>query len=384
MPNASKPSQAIGPRAAVTTLFFLNGAIFSSFFARLPAVKDALGATDGELGLALFFAMVGLVLAQPLAGLIVARRGAWLAAGAGTVVYAGGLPLTALAPSVAALAAVLFAMGLANGLLDVAINVMGVEVERSRGRRMLASMHAAFSFGVMTGAAGGAIAAAARLGPEPHLAGVAAIAAVVAVLTLRTLPRRGTARGGPAIVRPSRALVALGGAAFCVLLAEGSVTDWSAVFLDDEAGSGEALAAVGLATFSLFMALGRLRGDRLAERFGPVGVVRFGGVLAASGLALALATAVPAVGIAGFALMGAGLAAAFPLIVGAAARAGGEAEAPAIAAVSGAGYVGLMAGPATIGLLSDLAGLRSALLVVVVLCLVAAALAGSLGPRRVA
>ena len=149
------------PRTAVTTLFFLNGVVFSSFFARLPAVKDALGASDGQLGLALFLATAGLVVAQPLAGWMIARGGVVAVAVPATIVYAAGLPVAAQASSIAALAAVLFAMGLANGVLDVAINVMGVEVERSRGRRMLSSMHAAFSFGVMTGAGGGALAAAA-------------------------------------------------------------------------------------------------------------------------------------------------------------------------------------------------------------------------------
>ena len=363
----------------MTVLFFLNGAIFSSFFARLPAIKDALGASDGQLGLVLFLATAGLALAQPLAGLIVARRGARAAAVVGTVLYAAGLALAAQAPSLAALAAVLFAMGVANGVLDVAINVIGVNVERARCRRMLSSMHAAFSFGAMAGAGGGALAAAAGIGPESHLAGAAAVACVVAAASLRGLPRRTTVTGGAALARPSRALLALGAAAFCVLLAEGSVTDWSAVYLDDEAHAGEALAAAGLAAFSLFMALGRLIADRLTERHGPVAVVRLGGVLAASGLALALAAAEPVPGIAGFALMGAGLAGAFPLIVSAAARAGGDAEAPAIAAVSGAGYVGLMAGPATIGLISEAVGLRLALLVVVALCLGAALLARAVG-----
>ena len=370
----------MGARSAVTVLFFLNGAIFSSFFARLPAVKDALGATEGQLGLVLFLATAGLVVAQPLAGVIVARRGGRAAAVAGTALSAAGLPLAAQARSLAALAAVLFAMGVANGMLDVAINVLGVNVERARGRRMLSSMHAAFSFGAMTGAGGGVLAAAAGIGPEAHLTGAAAVACVVAAAALRGLPRRSAVVAGPAFARPSRALLALGAAAFCVLLAEGSVIDWSAVFLDDEAHSGEALAAAGLATFSLFMALGRLLGDRLAERFGPAAVVRSGGGLAAAGLALALAAAEPAPGIAGFALMGAGLAATFPLIVSAAARAGGDAEAPAIAAVSGVGYAGLMAGPAAIGLLSDAVGLRSALLLVVVaLCMAAAMLARAVG-----
>lgn len=358
------------PRTAVTTLFFLNGVVFSSFFARLPAVKADLGASDGQLGIVLFLATAGLVVAQPLAGWMIARGGAVAVAVPATIVYGAGLPLAALAPSIAALAAALFAMGLSNGVLDVAINVMGVEVERSRGRRMLTSMHAAFSFGAMAGAGGGALAAAAGVEPGPHLAAVAALVAIVAALAFRGLPRGGTLTGRPPFARPSGALLALGAAAFCVLLAEGSVTDWSAVFLNGEAGASEALAAAGLTVFSLAMALGRLAGDGLAERFGPGRVVRAGSLLAALGLASSLAAVSPGPSIAGFAVMGMGLASAFPLIVGAAARAGGDAEAPAIAAVSGAGYVGLMAGPAMIGGLSEAAGLRSALIVVVALCVV--------------
>ncbi len=120
----------LSERAAVTLLFFLNGAIFSSFFARLPAIKADLGASDGELGVALFFATGGLVVAQPLAGMLSARLGAkWPGLG-GLALYALGLPAAAAAPSVAALAGVLFLMGLANGVLDVAINVEGVAVER--------------------------------------------------------------------------------------------------------------------------------------------------------------------------------------------------------------------------------------------------------------
>ena len=371
-------------RVAVTALFFLNGATFSSFFARLPAIKADLGASDGELGLALVFATTGLVVAQPLAGLLVVRRGGRAAAVVGSVFYAGGLPLAAAAPSVEVLALVLFVMGLTNGVLDVAINVMGVSVERRAGTRMLASMHAAFSFGAMTGAGCGALAAVAGAAPTVHLAVVAGVVALATWAAASGLPSETGGARGPAFARPTRKLAALGAAAFCVLLAEGSVTDWSAVFLNDVAGASEGAAAAGLTVFSLTMAVGRLSGDRLTERFGPPRMVRAGGALAAGGLGLTLATAAPLPGMAGLALMGVGLAATFPLIVGAAAAMPGEADAPAIALVSGAGYVGLMAGPASIGLLSDAAGLRSALLVVVALCLWAAVLAGALrhaGPR---
>ena len=364
-------------RTAVTTLFFVNGAIFSSFFARLPAIKEDLGASDGQLGLALFAATLALVIAQPLAGALIQRFGARRPALIGVLGYGAGLPVAAVVPSVGLLALVLFALSFSNGLLDVAINVEGVAVERRLGRRVLSSMHAAFSLGAMAGAGGGALAAAVGMEPGAHLAVAALVTLAVAVVAVRGFPPNPPeVSRGPAFARPSVALVALGAAAFCVLLAEGSVTDWSAIFLSDETGAAEAVAALGLAVFSLVMAVGRLSGDALAERFGGRAVVRCGGLLAAAGLALALTTADPAPSIFGFGLMGAGLSATFPLIVAAAARTEGLEEAPAIAAVSGLGYVGFMVGPATIGALSDTVGLRSALLLVVASCLVAATLAG--------
>jgi len=367
-------------RAAVTTLFFVNGAIFSSFFARLPAIKNELDASDGQLGLALFCATLALLLAQPLAGALVARFGAFRPALAGAVGDAALLPLAALAPSVGLLALVLFFISFSNGVLDVASNVEGVAVEGRLGRRVLSSMHAAFSFGALAGAGGGSLAAAMGLEPEAHFSVVALVMLGAVGVAGRGLPRNPpSAPDGPSFARPSVPLLALGAAAFCVLLAEGSVTDWSAIFLSDEAGAGEAVAAIGLAAFSLVMAIGRLGGDGLAERFGARPVVRCGGMLAAVGLALALATAEPAPSILGFGLMGAGLSTTFPLIVAAAARTEGLEEAPAIAAVSGLGYVGFIAGPATIGALSDAAGLRSALLPVVALCLLTVVLAGRLG-----
>jgi MFS family permease len=368
------------PRAAVTSLFFLNGVTFSSFFARLPAIKHTLGASDGQLGIALFLATAGLVVAQPLAGALASRYGARGPGLMGQVVYALGLPAAAAAPSVAALAGVLFVMGLANGVLDVAINVEGVAVERRMGRRVLASMHAFFSFGGMTGAGLGGLAAAAGMDPRAHLAGMAGLILLGCVLAAPGLPApRPEERGARRVARPSRVLVALAATAFCVLLAEGSVTDWSAVYLRDVAGASEGVAAAGLTAFSLSMAVSRLAGDRVADRLGPGLTVRAGGLVTAAGLGAGLALAVPGAGIAGYAVMGLGLGACFPLVVAASAAQHPGEEAASIAAVSGGGYVGLTVGPACIGVLSDAAGLRQALLLVVALCLVAVVIGGVAG-----
>lgn len=375
-------SRALSDRAAATLLFFLNGALFSSFVARLPAIKAALGASDGQLGIALVFATGGLVVAQPMAGALSARRGARVPALAGLVVCAVGLPIAAAMPSVAALAAVLFAMGVANGVCDVAMNVEGAAVERRGDRRVLASMHAAFSFGVMAGAAVGGLAAAADIDVRAHLVVVAAALLGGAVVASTGLPRATPdAAGGRSFARPTRTLLAFGLVAFCVLLAEGSVTDWSAIYLNDTVGTSEGLAAGGLAVFSACMAVGRLAGDGMAERFGTVVVIRGGGLLAATGLSIGLLVAHPAPAIAGYAVMGIGLAAAFPLLVAITARQADGDEAAAIAAVSGAGYIGLSAGPALIGLLSDASSLRLALVLVVGLLVLSSALGGAARKR---
>src|SRR3712207_3358777 len=99
----------------------------------------------------------------------------------------------------------------------------------------------------------------------------------------------------PAFARPTRALLGLGIISFCVLLGEGAMGDWSAVYLENTLDTGPGFAAAGYAAFSLSMAFGRLFGDRFMERLGPATVVRSCGVLAATGLGIALAVAQPLV-----------------------------------------------------------------------------------------
>ena len=298
----------LSERAAVTPLFFLNGVIFSSFFARLPAIKADLGASDGELGMALFFATAGLVVAQPLAGRWPRARARARRAWAAWRSTRWGCRWPPPRRRWRRWPWCCSRMGLANGVLDVAMNVEGVAVERRRGRRVLSSMHAAFSFGGMTGAGLGGLAAAAGLDAEAHLAVVAAL-----VLAGGAGGRHRAAGAAPgqrrravAFARPDRRLALLGAVAFCVLLAEGSVTDWSAVFLNEGAGASRGPGRGRPCGVLAGDGAGPAGGRRLAERFGAPMVIRAGALLAAAGLGLALATAEPAAGIAGYALMGVG------------------------------------------------------------------------------
>jgi MFS family permease len=365
----------------VTAVFFLNGLVFSSWYSRLPDIQDRLDLGTGELGLALLGAPVGLLLAQPLAGALVASVGSRPLVAAAPL-WLAAVVLPGLAVDVVTLALATLVVGAANGVLDISMNVQGLAVERVGGKRIFNSIHAAFSFGALAGAAAGGAAAAAGLEPSIHLAIVAAVGAAGATVASRgLLPADAEPRSaGPRVARPSRRLVALGAVAFCALLAEGAVFDWSGIFLAREAGASLGLAPAGLAAFNLAMGFGRLTADRFSERFGSAQVGRAGGLLAAAGLGVALALGTPAGAIAGFAVMGLGLAAIFPLAL----RAAGYDPAmagPAVAAVSGVGYAGLLTGPPAIGLLAEAIGLSGALACVCGLLAVATLLAGHLSVR---
>jgi hypothetical protein len=285
--------------------------------------------------------------------------------------YIVAVVLPALATDLGTLLLAVTVVGAANGVLDIAMNAQGVAVERAAGRRLFSSLHAAFSFGALAGGGIAAAAAAAGVDPLPHLAVNAAVGAGLAVVLARGLVRDEGSAEGPRFARPSRRLAALGAIAFCALLAEGSVYDWSGVYLSTETGAAAGLAPLGLAAFSLTMAVGRLAGDRAAEQLGGGPTVRAGALVAAAGLGLALVQAEPAAAIAGFAVMGIGLSVVFPLTLRAAGIHGATAG-PALAAVSTVGYAGFLAGPPVIGLLADAASLRAALSVVCALCVVAA------------
>ena len=166
---------------------------------------------------------------------------------------------------------------------------------------------------------------------------------------------------GVAFTRPTRTLLALGLIAFCVVLGEGAMADWSAVYLNITLRAGMGLAAAGYAAFSLVMAGGRGVGDRLTARFGPMIMVRLGGLVAALGLTLALVFTWVPMAILGFGLVGAGFSIVFPLTLSAAGRTTKQASGTAIAAVATCGYVGFLVGPPVIGFAADALSLRIAL-----------------------
>ncbi len=374
MLDSDRAARLFPARIGVAVVFGLNGFGYGSWVPRIAEIRDRLELSDGQLGLSLFMAAVGALIAMPLAGAASHRYGSRAASVVTVVGYGLSLPGLALASGPLSLGVALFCLGASSGALDVSMNAQGVAVEKHHRRPIMSSLHGTFSLGAMAGAGTTGLVAAVRGALLPHLLGLGLLTIAIGLIACRPmLPRavEGTT-AGPGFVRPSLALLLPGIVALAGLLSEGAMGDWSAVYLSASLGAGTTMAAAAFAAFSVMMAAGRFAGDRLVARLGGDLVVRSGGALAAAGLGLTLLIGHPGAAVAGFGLVGAGLSCVFPVVLSSAARAPGVVPSAAIAAVCTLGYLGFLIGPPAIGGLAELIGLPAALGLVVLLCILIA------------
>lgn len=370
------------PRAAVSAAFLIHATVSGTWAPRLPAIKESLGLSDGELGTALVGLAIGLVVGTRLAGAPVDRFGSRPVMRVGFPLLAATLVLPGLADSLVTLLLSLFVLGLASGALDVAMNAQGIEVERHLGRPILSGLHGLWSVGLGIGAGLAALAAAIGVDPLEQFAVVAAVLVAASFAFLGGLlpaatPEPGESEEQHVPVRWTLVLVLLGVIAFCSFVGEGAAADWSAVYMTQELGTSQALGALAFAAFAVTMATARFVVDPLRSRLGNVVLVRGGSLIAAAGLGGALLVHEPAAGIAGFALLGLGLAPVVPIAFSAAGELDPRATGRLVGRVATTGYVGSVAGPIMIGWLAEATSLRLSLGLVVLLALVIAASARS-------
>jgi predicted MFS family arabinose efflux permease len=366
-PESRSASVLRRARISVSLVFLIHGILVSNWLSRIPAVQAKLNLSVGILGATLLATAAGALIAMPLTSKLVGRFGSARVTRISTLGLCICVVLPGLAWNAAVLAAALFVYGAAAGLMDVAMNTEGVAVEAAYARPVMVSFHALFSFGGMLGSLMGSVAAARSIAPQWHLAAVGAVLAAASIPVCRhmlvntsePLPDPGSTREllGP--------LIGLGVVAFCILLGEGAMADWSAVYLGQFSGAG--VAPLGYAVFSLSMALGRLGGDWFHLRLGSVATVRWGGALAAVGLSIALLAGGVPVTLAGFACAGWGFSAIFPILCSVAGKKAGDKPQAGIAAVTATGYLGFLVGPPVIGFLAQASSLRTALLLVAAL-----------------
>jgi MFS family permease len=368
-------------RRAAAGAYVVQGLCFAAVLTRVPALKDKFGFSEGELSLILLVVPVVAGAGSLLAGALAARLGSAVVlrvAGPGVCVAmlaigaAGSRPLLYL--SVAA-------FGLVIGAVDATMNMQGVAVQRRYRRSLLMSFHGAWSVAGIASSL--ATAGSERIG-LPLLAGIAVASAVgvaIALVAGPSLLRRDEERAyapEPRAVTvrvPWRPILLIGIAVTITYIAESATSNWGAVYLHDALGGSRSVAALGLGAYLTCQVAGRARADRVVGRFGATRTVASGAVIGAAGLAMVVAAPGPAVGIAGFAIVGLGLSVVVPQSFSAADAADPSGSGIAIARVNLFNYVGFVVGAALIGAVAEGANLRLAFAVPAVLVLGIAALA---------
>ena len=360
-------------RSATLGVFLANGVGIGCWAAAIPRVKADLALSDAALSAALLAFAAGAIVAMPLMGVFGHRLRSGPASIIAGFAFAASLVALGCAWSLETLYVATFLAGMTNGAVDVAMNANASDVERRWGKPIMSSFHAAFSLGGAAGALlGGWLGG---MGTVWGLVGPALLAAFLVAHAAPFLMREGHGFRGAAFATPSRRLLPLAALAFVLMATEGAVGDWSGTYLA-RSGVAASAAAAGYAAFSLLMIIGRTIGDGIVGAAGARATVGMGALIAAAGLAVSALWPGLAGGVVGFGLVGAGLANVVPVLFSVAGRTGAS-SAVGIASVATSGYAGLLIGPVVVGAVASAAGLRSAIVMLAAVAVIAAAFASS-------
>ena len=356
-------------QAAIGALFFVNGAVVGGWVPFIPERAHVLSLGAGALGFTLLGGGLGAVIAMPLAGALIPRLGSRLVSTAGGVALSLMLLLAAVAPTPHLLFLALIGFGLSGAALDVAMNAQAVLTEQRYGRRILSSLHGAYSMGNVAGSLGVSLAFA-RHAPQRLTAMLAFVVLALAVLaTVPFLLKEDVIETGRTERKFARRLVLLGCLVVAAMMSEGATADWSGVYLRNVRGLGPGWAGVGFGVFSAAMLCARLLGDFIIDRLGEVKALRVGGLVSACGALLVIFAPGRLGAMLGFALLGAGLANASPVLYRAAGQVPNLLPGVGLATAVGMGYASLMAGPPLLGSVAQALGMRTIFLVLAALSL---------------
>jgi predicted MFS family arabinose efflux permease len=351
-----------------------------SFAARIPWMATHAGLGVGRLAIALLIPGIGALIAMPFSGRLAHRYALRPLVTTTIVAWSAGLVLPALPTTFASLCVALFVFGAAAGLADTAMNAEGILVETAFGRSVMSSFHGFWSVGVLAGSAASAISSRAGIDARPQFVVEALLLAAVGAAAARFLlddPNATESDAPPAFALPTRPVLLIGLVGLCAVFGEAAGTDWSALYIRNELGGSASTAAFAVSAFAVTMATARLVGDRVIRRFGPVRTVRLSGACAAAGALVVVVAPVLVLGLAGFALLGIGVAIVVPVVFAAAGRIGAH-PARSIAGVAGVAYAGFLVAPGVIGGIAAASSLTTSFCLLAGLLAIMALLAGVL------
>ena len=328
---------------------------------------------------------LGSFLALPFAGWAVAHYGSRVMTFLSTLCYALLLAGLGFSHSVVSMSVLLFFFGFWGDVLNIAVNVQALQVQETfyTGRSLMSSFHGMWSLGALSGAFSGGLFMKGEASLQNHFGLVTMALCLLAIIFLFFLVRKDKPREEkqPLFAWPEKSLMLLGAICFCCALCEGAMADWSSLYYKQVLNDVKRVSTTGYTSFTLLMAIGRLVGDRIADRMGYRGILLFDSILISLGLSVALFIATPISVIVGFGLVGFGVATIIPIVYSLASKSGKMAQSAALAAVSTVGFTGFLLGPPAIGFIAHQTGLRWALLLVLGLGIGIGLLAGKVTGR---
>ncbi|SKB41519.1 Fucose permease [Parapedobacter luteus] len=354
-------------RIAIGVAFFVYGLCFASWASRIPDIKNMLGLSEGKLGIVLFSLPIGTLVSLPISGWIIGRLGSK------HIVFAAALFYTLFLVGIGywghmySLMANLVLFGASGNLLNIAVNTQAVTLSNHYAKPIMGAFHGMWSIAGFVGAGIGALMIDRHIVPFHHFMVIASVSTlcIIGITTyLISEDRIIQPKKEPLFAIPDKPLAVLGAIAFCAMIGEGALYDWSGIYMEQVVRADKQLVGYGLSAFLFSMAAGRFLSDWTVRRFGAKTTLVLSGMLSAAGLLLAVSYPHFGTVIFAFLMVGIGSSAIIPLVYSLAGRSGRLSPGSALAAVSTIGFCGFLVGPPLIGLIAEFTGLRAAYAVI--------------------
>ena len=347
-------------RIAVGSFFFLAGICFFSWASRIPDIQASLQVNNAALGGILLCLPIGLLVSLPVAGFLVAKYGSRIIVICSAILYATTLPLLGFAGSSVQLMIGVFIFGFGGNLMNISINTQAVATEGLYDKPIMASFHGIWSLGGFAGAAIGTLMVRFHVRPPYHFLCITGMAILILIIFSGNLIRKDSNQDDkkPIFAKPDKSILNFGLIAFCAMICEGAMSDWSGIYFAKVVKPEAAWVTVGFTAYVTTMATGRFVGDWVTHKLGMKKMLQISGILTASGLLLAVAFPEFVTATLGFLMVGAGVSSVVPMIYSAAGKSKIMSPGVAIAAVSTIGYLGFLFGPPIIGFIAQATSLR--------------------------
>lgn len=358
-------------KIATRIIFFIAGVATATWAVLVPFARFNTGVNEGLLGTLLLCLGFGAMLAMPVTGTLTSRYGCRSVIIGAVAVVVVSMPFLSFVSSPSLLGISLFIFGVGIGLTDCAMNVQAILVEKNAGKPLMSGFHGMYSVG---GIAGAGIMTG-LLSLELSIFSATVIISVIVCLLLlscfRQLLTYANPAEGPAFAMPRGTVLILGLICFIVFMAEGTVLDWSAVYLVDIRNVPESLGGLGFAAFATAMTAGRLAGDYVVRRLGALTIVLAGAVAAIVGFLIVIYGTHLVSLLAGYLLIGIGCANIVPVMFSQIGKQTSMSQMVAVPAVTTLGYIGVLSGPAVIGYIAHHSRLAYGFIFVAMLLLIA-------------